>query len=134
MARAIQIENKKVGEGFPVYIVGEIGINHNGDLEIAKKLIKEAFLSGLDAVKFQNGPLKSVCRKHNNPKCATPLGATSAIWIIVTRWNLENKNTEKSKIYVKSWESPGLFPFGMNLLWILWKHFHLPAIKCHLPQ
>jgi len=35
------------------YIIAEIGINHNGDLDIAKKLIDAAVLSGCDAVKFQ---------------------------------------------------------------------------------
>ena len=37
-----------------VFIIAEIGINHNGDIEIAKKLIQEAKLAGCDAVKFQN--------------------------------------------------------------------------------
>ena len=53
MAKAVQIDNKMVGNGYPVYVIGEIGINHNGDLDIAKKLVKEAFLAGMDAVKFQ---------------------------------------------------------------------------------
>jgi N-acetylneuraminate synthase len=42
-----------VGDGHPTYIVGEIGINHNGDLEIAKQLIDLAKWAGADAVKFQ---------------------------------------------------------------------------------
>ena len=50
MTKAIQIDNKMVGDGLPVYIIGEIGINHNGDLEIAKNLIKEAYLAGLDEI------------------------------------------------------------------------------------
>ncbi len=49
----MQIGEKKVGEGQPAYIVAEIGINHNGDLEIARKLIGLAAASGCDAVKFQ---------------------------------------------------------------------------------
>jgi len=53
MANAVHIDNKMVGNGYPVYIIGEIGINHNGSLDIAKKLIKEAYSAGLDAVKFQ---------------------------------------------------------------------------------
>ena len=36
-----------------VFIIAEIGINHNGDIEIAKKLIQESKLAGCDAVKFQ---------------------------------------------------------------------------------
>ena len=34
--------NRTVGEGCPVYVIGEIGINHNGDVEIAKRLIDAA--------------------------------------------------------------------------------------------
>jgi N-acetylneuraminate synthase len=50
---AIQIGHKLVGDGQPIFIIAEIGINHNGSLEIAKKLIDGAVLSGCDAVKFQ---------------------------------------------------------------------------------
>lgn len=50
----IRVSNRKsIGEGQPVYIIAEIGINHNGSLEIAKKLIDEAVAAGCDAVKFQ---------------------------------------------------------------------------------
>ncbi len=42
-----------VGDGHPAFIVAEIGINHNGDLEIAKNLIFAAKEAGVDAVKFQ---------------------------------------------------------------------------------
>ncbi|MBN1447490.1 MAG: N-acetylneuraminate synthase family protein [Bacteroidetes bacterium] len=48
-----QIREKTVGPGQPVYVIAEIGINHNGSLELAKKLIDGAALSGCDAVKFQ---------------------------------------------------------------------------------
>ncbi|MBN9380921.1 MAG: N-acetylneuraminate synthase family protein [Chitinophagaceae bacterium] len=44
---------RSIGAGHPVYVIAEIGINHNGSLDIAKKLIDEAVLAGCDAVKFQ---------------------------------------------------------------------------------
>jgi YrbI family 3-deoxy-D-manno-octulosonate 8-phosphate phosphatase len=44
---------RKIGVGEPCYIIAEIGINHNGSLEIAKKLIDEAVAAKVDAVKFQ---------------------------------------------------------------------------------
>jgi N-acetylneuraminate synthase len=54
MTRAgVKIGNRLVGDGEPVFVVAEIGINHNGSLEIARKLIDGAVLSGADAVKFQ---------------------------------------------------------------------------------
>jgi N-acetylneuraminate synthase len=53
MRSEIRIGNKLVGEGRPVYVIAELGINHNGSLEIAKRLIDGAVLAGCDAVKFQ---------------------------------------------------------------------------------
>ncbi len=53
MTREIELGGRKVGDGHPAYIVAEIGINHNGDLELAKRLIDAAMLAGVDAVKFQ---------------------------------------------------------------------------------
>lgn len=49
----ISVGDKSVGEGEKVYVIAEIGINHNGSLDIAKKLIDGAALAGCDAVKFQ---------------------------------------------------------------------------------
>src|SRR6202012_4151696 len=46
-------EKRSIGFGQPVYIIAEIGINHNGSLDIAKRLIDEAVAAGCDAVKFQ---------------------------------------------------------------------------------
>ena len=49
----IKIKNYKIGKNEPVFIIAEIGVNHNGDLGIAKQLIKEAVRCGVDCVKFQ---------------------------------------------------------------------------------
>lgn len=53
MAREIRLGRRLVGDGHPTYIVCEIGINHNGDVAIAKRLIEIAARFGADAVKFQ---------------------------------------------------------------------------------
>jgi N-acetylneuraminate synthase len=50
---SVRIGNREIGDGHPSYLIAEIGINHNGDIDIAKKLIDLAKLSGCDAVKFQ---------------------------------------------------------------------------------
>jgi N-acetylneuraminate synthase len=42
-----------VGDGYPAYVIAEIGINHNGDLSIAKQMIDAAVHAGVEAVKFQ---------------------------------------------------------------------------------
>jgi len=49
----IQIGSRTVGPGRPCYVTAEIGINHNGDIDIAKRLISVAVAAGCDAVKFQ---------------------------------------------------------------------------------
>ena len=51
--KEIRIGNTLVGDNHPCYIVAEIGINHNGDIEIAKKIIDVAVNAGCNAVKFQ---------------------------------------------------------------------------------
>ncbi len=53
MAKAVKIGGRPVGPGHPVFIIAEIGINHNGDVELAKRLIDAAALAGCDAVKLQ---------------------------------------------------------------------------------
>jgi N-acetylneuraminate synthase len=53
MTDIVEIGGIKVGAGQPVYIIGEIGINHNGDLENCRKLIDVAAAAGCNAVKFQ---------------------------------------------------------------------------------
>jgi N-acetylneuraminate synthase len=50
---SVEIAGKQVGPGHPTFIVGEIGINHNGDIELAKEMIRAAKKAGADAVKFQ---------------------------------------------------------------------------------
>src|SRR5512145_2136656 len=62
MTREIKIGNKWVGDGHPAYVIAEIGINHNGDLNIAKQMIDAAVHAGADAVKFQK----------RTPEVATP--------------------------------------------------------------
>ncbi len=69
----VRIGNKWVGPEFPCFLVGEIGINHNGSLEIAKKLIDEAAAAGWDAVKFQKRTVdvvytpEELARSRENP-------------------------------------------------------------------
>ena len=61
--RKIKIGDRYIGEGEPVYVIAEIGINHNGSLANAKKLIDGAVFAGCDAVKFQK----------RTPELSTPM-------------------------------------------------------------
>ncbi len=56
----IRIGNRLVGDDQPCFIVAEIGINHNGDVDLAKRLISVALAAGCDAVKFQKRTVEVV--------------------------------------------------------------------------
>lgn len=49
----IIINNKKIGQNYNTYFIAEAGLNHNGDIKIAKKMIESAYNCGADAIKFQ---------------------------------------------------------------------------------
>ena len=73
--KQIIIKNRTISEGWPVFFVAEIGVNHNGSIEIAKELIDMASFSKCDAVKFQKRT-PELClpeNKKNEPK-NTPWG------------------------------------------------------------
>ena len=63
----MKIGHKKIGIGNPTYIIAEAGINHNGDLNLAKKLIDEAANCGADAIKFQSFTADELFSKKLNP-------------------------------------------------------------------
>jgi N-acetylneuraminate synthase len=78
MPDTVQIGERLVGLGQPVYIVAEIGINHNGLLDIAKRLIDVAITAGCDAVKFQKrNPEKAVPPEFRDVMRETPWGLIS---------------------------------------------------------
>lgn len=71
---------RQIGEGEPSYIIAEIGINHNGSIEIAKQLIDEAVAAKADAVKFQKRtPELAVPRDQWEVQRDTPWGKMSYI-------------------------------------------------------
>ena len=75
MPRTVDIGNRPVGERQPAYIIAEVGINHNGSLDLAKKLIDAAVLSGCNAVKFQKRtPELCVPKEQRNVVRETPWG------------------------------------------------------------
>src|SRR6185369_11099310 len=53
MFKVVEIAGRRIGKGHDVFVIAEIGINHNGSVELAKKLIDGAVFAGCDAVKFQ---------------------------------------------------------------------------------
>lgn len=59
--RLISIGDRKVGKGEPCFIIGEAGVNHNGNLELARSLVDIAVNAGCHAVKFQTFKPEKVC-------------------------------------------------------------------------
>jgi N-acetylneuraminate synthase len=76
--RAVQIGSQLVEPGRPTFITAEIGINHNGELEVAKALIDAAIAAGCDAVKFQKRTVEVVYPPEElaNPR-ESPFGLTN---------------------------------------------------------
>jgi N-acetylneuraminate synthase len=74
----VRIGDKFIGMGQPAYVVAEIGINHNGDIDLAKRLISVAHAAGCDAVKFQKRTVDVVYTREDlaRPR-ESPFGATN---------------------------------------------------------
>jgi len=62
--KKIKIGDRLIGEGEPCFVIAEAGVNHNGDVNLAKKLIKVAKESNADAVKFQNWITEEIVTKE----------------------------------------------------------------------
>ena len=68
MAKFVKIADKTIGDGYPCFIIAEIGINHNGSVDLAKKMIDIAVTTGCDAVKFQKRTIDIVYTKEELAK------------------------------------------------------------------
>jgi N-acetylneuraminate synthase len=74
----VKIGKTLVGDGQPCYVIAEVGINHNGDIDIAKKLISTAVSAGCDAVKFQKRTVSVVYTAEELAKPReSPFGETN---------------------------------------------------------
>lgn len=74
----VKISNQLIGEGYPVFIIAEVGNNHNGDFDLAMRTIKSAHEVGANAVKFQKRDVDKVFIKemrdmaYDNPRSLAP--------------------------------------------------------------
>lgn len=76
--KPVKIGNKLIGNNLPVFVIAEIGINHNGDMKLCKKLIDMAVETGCDAVKFQKRTIDIVYTKEELEKPREhPFGTTN---------------------------------------------------------
>jgi N-acetylneuraminate synthase len=125
MTNKVSVGKKAIGAGEPVYIIAEIGINHNGDIEIAKQLMDVAVETGCDAVKFQKRtPEICVPEEQKSIPRETPWG-TMTYFEYKKRIEFEQKEFEQIDAYAKKigidwfaspWDVPSVdFLEGFNV-------------------
>jgi len=101
MTNKVSVGKKAIGAGEPVYIIAEIGINHNGDIEIAKQLMDVAVETGCDAVKFQKRtPEICVPEEQKSIPRETPWGSMT-YFDYKKRIEFEQKEFEQIDAYAK---------------------------------
>ena len=84
------IGNKKIGEGHPCFIIAEIGNNHNGNFELAIKLVNLAKEAGADCAKFQMRDLKQLYVNGGNASDASEDLGSQYTLDLLTRFQLSN--------------------------------------------
>ena len=125
MKNYIKIGKRKIGDNFPPFVIAEIGINHEGSIEKAKQMIKDASLSGAECVKFQCHVIDDEMLENN----VIPKNANESIWTIMKRCSF----SEKEEIELKDFtEELGLIylstPFSRAAADRL-KKIDIPAFK-----
>ena len=76
--KPVQIGNRLIGHNHPIFMVAELGINHNGDIEVCKKMIDMVINTGWDAVKFQKRTIDRVYSREKLEKPReSPFGTTN---------------------------------------------------------
>jgi len=95
--KEIKINSRKIGDKHPVFVIAEVGINHEGNYKKAKKMIKDAHDSGAECVKFQC----HIIEDEMIPNEVIPANAKESIWDIMKRCSLSQKEEEKLKKYTE---------------------------------
>jgi len=115
----MNIGNKKIGKDHPVYIIAEAGINHNGDLDIAKEMIEEAKKCGVDAIKIQTIIPEDLFSQKLNPE----------LFEMCKDWTLDlNQHKELKKHAIKNKIEFFSTPVGLKSTKIL-RDLGVSAIK-----
>ena len=70
----VRIGDRTLGPGHPAFLIAEIGINHNGSLELAKRLVDLSADAGADCVKFQMRDMKALYRQGDGSSAGEDLG------------------------------------------------------------
>jgi N-acetylneuraminate synthase len=123
----IEIAGRKIGQDFPPLVIAEIGINHEGSLEVAKQMVDAAHRAGVEVVKHQTHIVADEMNKE--AKKVIPGNANVSIYEIMERCSLNEDDEFELKNYV---ESLGMIfistPFSRAAAERL-KKFDIPAYK-----
>ncbi len=97
MIRQIKIGNRMVGDNHPPFVIAEVGINHNGNLKTAMRMVDAAKRAGAECIKFQyHIPDKEMIKNNTIPG-----NAKESIWKIIKKNHLSEHEEEKLFHYVK---------------------------------
>jgi len=99
-AKYIEIKNRKIGPGYPPLIIVEIGINHEGNLKTAFKMVDAAWKAGAEVIKHQTHVVEDEMSKE--AKKVIPGNADVSIYEIMERCALSEEDEIKLKEYVES--------------------------------
>ena len=101
--KVVDIRGKSIGDGHSTFVIAEIGLNHNGDITLAKELIDEAILAGADAVKLQSYKTKYRVAKHGRTSryVEKVLGAEETDYEMLKKTELSKEHTRELFEYVK---------------------------------
>ena len=123
----IEIAGRKIGADFPPLVIAEIGINHEGSLQVAKEMVDAAYRAGVEVVKHQTHIVAD--EMSGAAKKVIPGNATVSIYEIMERCALNEADELELKKYV---ESKGMIfistPFSRAAAERL-KKFDIPAYK-----
>jgi N,N'-diacetyllegionaminate synthase len=99
----MQIGSRFVGDGAPCFVIGEAGVNHNGEIDLARRLVDAAVNAGADAVKFQSFRADSLAAS-DAPKAAYQLASTgseTSQWDMLHELELSEADHEEISAYAK---------------------------------
>ncbi len=126
----IKIGKNTIGPGHPCYLIAEIGLNHNGRLDLAKKLVDVSAEAGFNAVKTQRRHLPSLYRPSILDESETADKGVQYIMPFLKRFELPDRDLVKLKKYA---ESKGLdflcTPFDLESLDFLVSKLNIECIK-----
>lgn len=101
--KKVSIKNRPIGVNHMTYVIAEIGLNHNGNMNVAKKLIDEAIISGADAVKLQSYKSKNRVAEHGKTSryVEKVLGVEETDYEMLKKNELSFKQTKELFEYAK---------------------------------